>query len=210
MREPAVNIELQPRDFEMLYPLAHCYRTTTAENEARRWQVSTSTARKRLGKLAAARWVSRLSAWIAEIPPLHPLVEWWPGDPTPDFYKVAEAAQARWREKPVRRHTVYCASKRLLSFYALPPRKPLNKSHGTHDLAIQQCHDWCCEHYTELEFVGEDLFAPRGHGEGVEDFQLVKNGEIIFCGEFLGKYRASRCRHLHEHVAERGLAYLGF
>ncbi len=106
----------KPREEEIIWRLGHCYRLTTPKREARRYGISVVTARKVLDDLTENRWLCRLSAWVADIPPItEPLFEWNPGDCIiPDFGAIAEAAQARFRHSPVRQTAVYLASKKGL------------------------------------------------------------------------------------------------
>jgi len=69
---------------------------------------------------------------------------------------------------------------------------------------------WASARWPHLEFVGEDLFAPRGYGIGVEDAQLINGDQIVYVLEHVGSYRADRVKKLHNHVAERDLPYMLF
>ncbi len=204
--------ELHARDYAILAPLVYCYRATTAEAEARAHNISSTTARKRLDRLADGRLVSRLTAWASAIPTITaPLKAWSPGDPTPDFGAIAHLAQSRWRDRPIRPATIYVASRKLLAMYALPPRPPLKLHQATHDLGLREVYVYCRSRWPQCEFVGEDMFAhERGHGEGVEDAQLREGQQIIAVIEFAGAYRKDRVEHFHSHVAQRQLPYFLF
>ncbi len=204
--------ELQPRDWLILEPLAHCYRTTTARYEAIEHSISESTAHKRLNRLVEGRFLNRLTVWASEIPAIHqPLCEWQVGDPPPEFGAIAYAAQQRWADRPIRQTTVYTANRKLLAMFGLSPRSNLKKHHATHDLALLVTYRYCRQRWPHLRFVGEDIFAPdRGHGEGVEDALLFDGDSAIAAVEYAGSYRTNRVAHFHNHVSERQLPYYLF
>ena len=97
----------------------------------------------------------------------------------------------------------------MLALLGLPPRPHLKLHQATHDLGVTQMYFYAHDRWPELRFVGEDLFGPlRGHGEGVEDAQLVDGDEIVCVLEHAGAYRRCRIEHFHQHVAvERNLPY---
>ncbi len=206
--------ELQPRDLEILKRLVYCFRETSAEFEARRYGISVSTARNRLNQLTKGRFLCRLRVRASETPPITaPLFSWEPGDPRPDFGAIAWAAQERWKDRPEKDTTVWLASQKTLAFFGVPPkRKPINRLHATHDLAMNAVYDYCRKQFPQYEFLGEEMFAPlRGHGEGVEDAQLIDgNRRIVRAVEHVGSYRKHRCQHFHQHVSERNIGYLLF
>ncbi|WP_182870684.1 winged helix-turn-helix domain-containing protein [Rhodopirellula sp. JC639] len=205
---------IQRRDLEILRRLARCYRITTAEIEAEHYGISQSTMRKRLNVLTAAKLVCRLTAWCAMgMEVSDPLFSWRPGEPEPDYEVISHQARTRWRSIPVREKSVFCISNRALNYFGLPPRKHLKLTQATHDLGVNLCYWYARVRWPDLEFIGEDLFSPlRGHGEGVEDAQLVDSKQrIVCCIEHVGAYRADRVAHFHQHVgAERNLPYFLF
>ena len=92
--------------------------------------------------------------------------------------------------------------------FALPPRPHLKLRQATHDLGVTETFFYCQRQWPNLEFVGEDIFSSdRGHGEGVEDAQLVSNGRMVAAIEYAGSYRKQRVKHFHDHVSERQLPY---
>lgn len=204
--------ELQTRDQLIFDPLVYSYRMTNAAIEARRLGIRTPTARRRLNRLTDGRFLSRLTAWASAIPEItEPLCVWNPGDREPDFGALAYAAKRRWDKRPIRRQTIYTASEKLLRMYGMPSRSPLKLHQATHDLALNDVCHYCRTNWPEYQFIGEEVFAPtRGHGEGVEDAQLVDGDEIIAVIEHAGSYRKDRIIHFHDHVAERGLSYMLF
>lgn len=204
--------ELQPRDFDILRPLVYSYRVTTAAAEAHRYGIARATAARRLNQLVRGRLLNRLWAWCSEIPPIRaPLARWQPGEPEPDFGAVAYAAQQRFTDRPVRRISIYTASNKLLAMYGLPPRPHLKLHQATHDLGVLEAYFYCRSRWPHYEFRGEDCFShERGHGEGVEDAQLLDGEEVVAVVEYAGTYRRHRVRHFHEHVAERQVPYLLF
>lgn len=204
--------ELQARDELILQPLIYCYRMITALMLSRRFGISVPTARRRLNRLTEGRFLSRLTAWASEIPVIvAPLCVWNPGDVLPDFGALAYAAKRRWDERPIRRQTVYTASEKLLRMYAMPSRSPLKLHHATHDLAVTEVYYFCQANWPQYQFIGEEVYAPmRGHGEGVEDAQLVDGEQIIAAIEHAGSYRKDRIIHFHNHVSERDLPYVLF
>jgi len=206
------SVHLQTRDFKILMPLVMQYRITTAAAESARLGVSETTMRKRLAKLAAAGFVVRLTALMSQHPAISkPIFKWAPGDPEPDCGAIAWAAQRRWKDKPAKETTIYTASKKLLTYYGIRPRPHIKKLHATHDFGVMQVCEFCERHFPQYEFIGEDLFAPRGHGVAVEDAQLVKGEEVFAAIDFIGSYRKSRVEHLHRELGiERGLRYLLF
>lgn len=204
--------QLQERDWQLLTALAQCYRLTTASRFAQQSQIAQSTARRRLDRLTATGFLNRLTLWVSDIPSIEaPLATWLPGDPTPDFGAIAHAAQVRWHDRPIRRTCAYTASSRALALFSIAPRPHIKRHHATHDLAMADCYDYCSIRWPELEFVGEDLFVhERGHGEGVEDAQLVDGSQIVAAVEYAGAYRRERVAHFHHHVSERDLPYYLF
>ena len=202
---------IQPRDLGTIRRLAYCYRLTTSKFEAGYHGIGISTARKRLNQLCQGRLLCRLRAWACDIPPITgPLFEWEPGDPEPDFGAIAWAAQERWRSLVPKETTIYVVAKKALSLLGLPPRPRVKLLHHvTHDLAMCEVYSYCQKVFPKYDFLGEDMFAPfRGHGEGVEDAQLIDGqGNVRRIVEHAGRYRKDRCVHFHEHVAERGLPY---
>ena len=206
------QLQLQDRDLEMLTPLVHCYRITTSAAEAARLNVSVSTTSKRLSKLTAAGFLVRLSALMSTLPPIQKrLCKWAPGDPDPNTGAIAYAAQKRWHDRPLKKTTIYTASKKLLTYFGLPPRPHIKTLHASHDYGVLQCYEFCRQKFPSCDFVGEDMFAPRGHGVAVEDAQLVQGDKVFAVVDFIGSYRKSRVQHLHKEVGlERGLRYLLF
>ena len=208
------HVQLQPRDELTLDPLVHEYRLTRAEEEAERHGISVSVATRRLNRLTAGRLLNRLTAWVSQVPSIdEPLFEWNRSDPTPDFDALSYQCCSRWHNRPIRKCTIYTASKKLLLLHGLPPRSPLKKVQATHDLGVQYMSRFCKERFPDLQFIGEEMFAcERGHGEAVEDGQLRDaNGNIVYVAEYTGAYRASRLQHLHEEIGlERNTDYLLF
>lgn len=203
---------LQLRDLEIASRLSHNYRITTASIEADVYGIAISTMRKRLKRLAEDRWVCPLTAWCSDVEPIDtPLFAWAPGDPEPNYGAVSYLARSRWDEKPVRKTTVYTASTKMLALFGLPKRPHVKLHQATHDLGCNRMYWFARRTWPHLNFIGEDLFAPRGHGVGVEDAQLCDGERIVYVLEHAGAYRMDRVRHLHEHVAvERSLPYFLF
>ena len=204
--------ELQIRDFEILEPLVYSYRIITARTVSRVFRISVHTARRRLNRLTDGRLLSRLTVWASDIPAIEtPLFQWCPGEPEPNHGALAYAAQRRWDSRPVKKRTIYTASDKLLAMYALPPRSHLKLHQATHDLGLTEVFYYCKNRWPHLQFVGEEIFSPaRGHGEGVEDAQLLDGDSISAVVEHAGSYRKDRIIHFHQHVVERGLRYFLF
>lgn len=201
---------IQDRDIETGHRLTHKYRVTTAEIEANQYQLNEATMRKRLDRLCEGRLLCRLSAWCVKSEPITaPLFSWTPGQATPNFAALARETTQRWGNSPLRKTTIYTASNKLLNYFGLPARPHLKLHQVSHDLGVTQMYFYAKATWPQLEFVGEDLFSPlRGHGEGVEDAQLVDGNRIVCVLEHAGAYRRSRIEHLHQHVAiDRQLSY---
>ena len=163
-------------------------------------------------RLAADRWLCPLTAWASNVSPIvTPIFAWEPGDPEPNYGAIAYQARVRWDGNPVRKTTVYAASTKLLDLFGLPKRPHLKLHQATHDLGCNQMYWFASRRWPHLDYVGEDLFASRGHGVGVEDAQLCDGNRVVYVLEHAGAYRMDRVRHLHNHVAiERGLPYFLF
>ena len=207
-----MSATLQRRDLEIGKRLTHCYRITTVRIEATHYRIHPKTMRNRLKRLAADRWLCQLTAWASDVAPIvAPLFAWRPGDPEPDYGAISYQARVRWDGNPVRRTTVYAASTKLLDLFGLPKRPHLKLHQATHDLGCNQMYWFARRRWPDLQYLCEDLFAPRGHGVGVEDAQLCSTKRVVYVLEHAGAYRIDRVRHLHDHIAvERGIPYFLF
>ncbi len=207
----AYEPNLQQRDKLLLYRLCHCHRSVSVKFEARRHGIAFSTMRNRLNQLSGARWLSRLRVRAIEPAPIsEPIFEFEPGDnPLPNFYAIAELARKRWEGLLEREMWIYVAGDRALRRAGLPARKRYElRHHASHDLAMASVFEWAERVYPDLEFIGEDIFEPRGFGVGVEDAFLGDGDEIVRVIEHAGRYRRERVIHFHQHVAEeRQLPY---
>ena len=206
-----MNPLLDEIDLAIGYRLSHFYRITTVDIEAEHARLSESAMNERLKQLTKHRWLSPLTAWCSNIEPIaEPLFEWKPGDEVPDFGALSYQARTRWDDNPVRETTVFAAAQKMLDYWGLPPRKHVKLQQATHDLGCNRMWAYASNRWPHLEFIGEDLFPPRGHRVGVEDAQVVDGEGIVYVLEHAGAYRRERCIHFHEHVAARNLAYFLF
>jgi len=203
---------LQTRDFEITHRLSHYYRITTASIEAGQCRVNKTTMRRRMKRLADGKWLCPLTVWCSNVAPITaPLFKWELGDPEPDFGAISYQARIRWDNNPVRKTTVYVASNKTLALFGLPGRPHVKRHQATHDLGCNRMYWYAKQTWPQYEFVGEDLFAPRGHGVGVEDAQVCDGNRVVYVLEHAGAYRYDRVKHLHHHVAiERELPYFLF
>ena len=208
-------INITGRDHELLKALALKVRLFGLRQIAAHWfDGDVANARRRLRQLAAIGLVAPIKVIARPTPKLvHPVVNWEPGDPTPNFGQVAQILAERWRNRPARVCTAFIATARTANLFGGKARGELKRPlQATHDLGVAAV--WMeMDANVPLRADGwrsEDLFAHtrRNPGDKLPDAFLVDESEIVFqVIEFGGAYDAQRVRDFHQDCEQRRLLY---
>ena len=145
------------------------------------WNADVANSRRRMGRLVEQQLVQRTTVLARPAPVMEaPLVNWKPGDTSPNFGQVAYRCQERWRMRPARLCVVWFATNRASQIYGGPERGELkHPSQATHDLGVaavwlrlrQVAPAWAAS------WKGEDLLAHTRVGEKLPDAFIVDQSE---------------------------------
>lgn len=210
----ADNSAWTSRDLQIIEALTVKVRMLTVHQIAELWwpagRYQVVNARRRMFRLAQAKLVLQYRINVhPRIPLIGPVVDWKPGNASPEFAAVSTTLKNRWTlaAEPT---TVFLASKRaanLFGTYAGPLKDAVQATHDVHlsDIYLwyQRHKPWFCE-----SWVGEDAFKKAGTGIKDPDAFLVRpDGQISRVIDFGGKYSSQRVKEFHNHCAGRDLPY---
>ena len=207
------TLQLTDRDRELLQSLALKVRVFSQRQIADDfWDGSLPNARRRLKRLLDQELLLRVTVHARSLPLLEsPLASWRPGDPEPDFGKLAYQCQARWRQRPVRPCSAFIASSKAAQLFGAAHRGELsNPTQATHDLGVaavwlrlrQIAPEW------STAWQGEDLLAHTRVGEKLPDAFIVNSQAQVTCViEFGGSYDTERVKAFHHDCLRRQLPY---
>lgn len=206
-------LKLTPRDREILQGLVLKVRLFTQRQIADHWFGSELVnARRRLKRLGAAMLLMRMTVHARPLPRLEsPLVNWQPGQLSPDFGAVAYRCQQRWRMRPPRPCTVWLATERAAQLFGGVRRGMLKQpTQATHDLGVAAVWLRLREAAPAWgdAWRGEDLLAHTRRGEKIPDAFIVDAHEqVTWVIEFGGGYDAARIAAFHTDCTHRDLPY---
>lgn len=204
---------LTERDREILEVLTRRVRLLSLPQLARTWwpdvRHGLALAKDRMARLRDDGLVSLFSMAVhPELELAAPLCRWAPGDPAPDFKRLACRAQARWSSAPVA-VTAASASPRAGGVFGAFPCRPPKRNEQTHDLHLsavylhkrrthaEQAECWVPEQAVRATYEGYDDKVPDAWVERPRPTAI----------DFIGRYKAPRLRDLHGYCERRGAAY---
>lgn len=125
-----------------------------------------------------------------------PLLDYQPGNPTPDFEAIAWRAQSRWQD-PVRPTLIAAATRKAkLRRGGLVGGRPIRIREATHDVH-------CASVYLSLRNSNEELAErwmpedalPHSDGDRLPDAIITGEEPIVI--DFVGAYAAKKLRQFH-------------
>lgn len=207
------QITLTNRDEALLKALVIMVRLFSLRQIASQWwNGELANTRRRLHQLVDVGLL--LSAQVLARPILHlggPVVDWKPGDTTPDCGQIAYAFQSRIRRIPVRTTGVFLASERAARLFGGRCRGELaHPAQATHDLGVAAVWLHLAVHspHRARAWVGEDLLAHTRSGQKCPDAFIVDDNRAVQSViEFGGDYDRDRIQSFHDDCAVRELPY---
>lgn len=176
------------------------------------WQGEIANARRRLKRLIAGELLLPLTVAARTLPAFSgPTLVWKPGDPTPDFGRIAHLFQSRWRRRAVRPTKAYIATPKAAQLLGGRGADQLkHPAQATHDLGVAAVWLHLLEHapaWAEA-WRGEDQFSHTRPGEKRPDAFIVDEAyEPLWLMEFGGDYDARRIQEFHEDCQVREIPY---
>lgn len=208
--------KLTTRDQQILQSLCTKVRVFTLQQLADAWWHDAAQpellARRRLAKLAEVELVRRHSVSAMPLPPLDtPLIQWRPGQRTPDFGAAAWKAQNRWKES-ARQTIVYSATSKSANLFGGKPTQKLKSAFQiTHDLGVAAMFLTLLrtDPQRASRWIGEDLIAPFRKHQKLPDAVIADSpaSRPAMIYEFAGQYPKSRIAAFHHDCARRRLPY---
>ena len=164
-------------------------------------------ARTAISRLERAGLVETFTAMVhPELTLEAPILDWRPGDPLPNFDRIAWQLNSRWSKPPVRTKIVYATrkAKRLRGGYC-GGRKPRAKE-ITHDIHVARVFFGLRQKQPDLanHWISEDQLRAEGREGDIPDAVIrpLEGAEIIV--EFGGSYGARKLRSIHQNYAQHG------
>lgn len=209
----STQITITSRDEEILRTLTTKVRLFSLRQIANLWwNGDLANTRRRLRQLAEAELL--LSAKVMARPILQleaPIVDWRPGDISPDCGKIANICQSRIRRIPVRTTGVFIATVRTARLFGGRCRGELtHPAQATHDLGVAAVWIRLFTNGQEIAaaWVGEDILSHTRAGQKCPDaFIVAGNGSVISVVEFGGDYDRNRIQAFHDDCLQRILPY---
>lgn len=207
------QITLTDRDEELLKALVLKVRLFSLRQIASQWwNGELANTRRRLRQLIQVDLL--LPVQVLARPILHldgPIINWKPGDSTPDFGQVAYVCQSRIRHIPVRTTGAFLASERTARLFGGRCRGNLaHPAQATHDLGVAAVWLHLAAHSQKqaTAWVGEDLLAQTRSGQKCPDAFIVDDTNAVESViEFGGDYDRDRIQCFHDDCESRVLPY---
>ncbi len=211
--EKAKQIRLSERDEEILNALCLRVKFFSQRQISDHWfDGDIANTRRRMSQLRTCGLIERVELRARSLPPLsQPLIAWQPGQPTPEFGRVAHVCRSRWRKRHIQSCTAYLATAVASRQFGGCVRGEVKReTQATHDLGVSQI--WLQLDLQSAELAdswrGEDVMAHTRRGEKLPDGFIVDAHGVTRCViEFGGAYDESRVREFHEDCASRPLPY---
>lgn len=209
-----VRSDLTPRDRELLDTLTQRVRVLTRAQVARTWYAQTAApernADRRLRDLAARGLVERfVMSARPELILSQPLVCWVPGQPAPDFDRLAYRLEARWTAPAVPTHLVVASRAAGAWLGGSGGRRP-RRSEVSHDIALAGLFLRRVAARPALRglWLSEARLRCLGYGEQARlPDALIQNDQRCTAVELGGVYSAQKLAAFHEFCAGRDLGY---
>jgi len=138
-----------------------------------------------------------------------PILVWRPGNPTPEFGKIAYCLKSRWRHPPQATRIVIATAEAGTWLGGYGGRIP-RASETTHDLHLASVYLRMLKaqprRARKWESEARLLARGGGRGEKLPDALIRSRGGATAI-EFGGAYPVTKLRAFHEHCRNRGLAY---
>ncbi len=212
MKSPKI---ITGRDRELLQALALKVRLFSLRQIAEHWFGNdVANARRRLRQLVAGGLLQRINITARPTPSLTgPVVVWQPGQPSPDFGRVARLIETRWHHRPVRHCATFITTAKTANAFGGKARGELKHPlQATHDLGVAAV--WLRLHrdqpHLAMAWRGEDFMAHtrRAYRDKLPDaFVVNSDDDVIAVIEFGGGYDADRVHEFHADCASRRLPY---
>ena len=201
------------RDDEIIRALALYVRYISQSQIRAHWfENDAANARRRMKQLQSMGYIQRVELRARALPPLkRPLIQWQPGQDTPNFSQAAYQCRSRWKLRPVKSCIAYLATQSASQRYGGRMTGEVKKEiQATHDLGVTQM--WLQLDITRPEWAdawrGEDLMASTRRGQKLPDgFIVDREGKTICAMEFGGSYDQQRIQEFHDDCAQRLLPY---
>lgn len=202
------------RDQDILDTLTAKIRLCTFAQFRRAWfpAASERTADKVLKRLIRAGYIKRFRLNAHPVFSVSgPVHRWRPGDPVPDFEKVAWQLQKRWTKTDVPT-IVYVASPFTANLFGTFAGRPPEVLSASHDLGLSEVYFHYREHrpHEAARWRNELSLEKRRHGHGIKDpdaFIFGPNRIVERVVEHGGRYDAKRVASFHWFCREREYAH---
>ena len=209
------RIDFPERILALLFALCFAVRFLSFEQVARQWwRGDRANMRRSLRPLVSSGLLCSTTVLSRSLPALEaPVSVWSPGEPAPEFGKIAYRLKRRWSGRAPKRTAIYLATARaarLLGGRASGRVK--NRTQAQHDLALAEVYLWFLNQEPELAdcWRGEDHFLSeqRRRREKLPDACLVDpNGLPFLLIEQGGGYDKARVREFHAYAQGKNLPY---
>jgi hypothetical protein len=198
-----LNISLHEEDRELLTALALRVRVLTTLQIARTWRAMVS----RLPRLESEGLLqSFVTVAHPELPLIGPVVQWRPGDPSPDFGSASYLLQSRWA-KPATPIKCFIAGRAAGCMFGGHGGRYPRESEESHDihlaavfLRFRKLEPALVESWVHEEELRRDRKDRRGK---VPDAMVGKH-RVIECG---GAYKTKKLIGFHRFCEARGYEY---
>ena len=208
-------ISLTPRDDDILLTLSRRVRCLGIHQIASHWWHDNVDAKRnsraRLKQLEAAGYLSQGRVLASPLPILKaPLIDWRPGESTPDFGRVSYYLKQRFTDPAVPTAIVFALPSAANRCGGQPGRAP-RRSEATHDLGLSQVYLNLHRDNSLLAacWVSEATLTSRSRKDArkVPDALLrFKDGSETLV-EFGGEYGKAKLLAFHEDCDDQGKAY---
>lgn len=209
----ARTLRLTTRDEEILTALSLYVRFFSQKQVCTHWfDGDPANTRRRMRQLQAEGLVDQVALRARSIPPLNkPLIQWQPGQPTPDLAGAAHRCRSRWKLRHVQTCTAYLATLATSQrFGGRMTGEVKREMQATHDLGVAQVWLHLDQHAPNWASAwrGEDLMAHSRKGQKLPDgFIVDPQGQTLCVVEFGGAYDEQRVREFHDDCCQRSLPY---
>lgn len=141
-----------------------------------------------------------------EHPLCGPVLDWLPGDMPPNFDKLAQKLQSRWRDPPIRTKVLWATAKAKRLYGGLSGGRGPRAKEVTHDIHVAQVYFFLRRHFPENaeHWTGEDELRAQGREGDIPDALVSVPGEEPILIDFGGSYDARKLRAIHHSYAPQG------